>query len=177
MWVGLLRPVGKKTCRIYGLDNISQQWLSTHSMINITSTSRKPKPSSTKYGSWIIREETELFLSSMKREDSQIFRSRKLIIHSIRQHQRSSQNDSATYGSLKGLFPCYLPLLALLYAPHTTCTISYKKSCTTPCYITSYHKLSSYPPTLPNATLITHNYVIYPICPHGYSLYTSRPCR
>jgi hypothetical protein len=45
---GLLRPGGKKTCRRSGLDNTSQQWLRTHSMINITSTSRKPKPSSTK---------------------------------------------------------------------------------------------------------------------------------
>ena len=49
---GLLRPGGKKTCRRSGLDNTSQQWLRTHSMINITSTSRKTKPSSTK----LIRE-------------------------------------------------------------------------------------------------------------------------
>jgi hypothetical protein len=47
-WADLLRPGGKKTCRRSGLDNTSQQWLSTHSMINITSTSRKSKPSSTK---------------------------------------------------------------------------------------------------------------------------------
>jgi len=47
-WAGLLRPGGKKTWRRSGLDNASQQWLSTHSMINITSTSRKPKPSLTK---------------------------------------------------------------------------------------------------------------------------------
>ena len=115
----------------------------------------------------------------MKREDGQIFRLWKPIIHSKRQHKRLPQNHSATYGSLKGLFPCYLylPLLSLLYTPHSTCTTSYNKSCTTPRYIISYHKLSSYPSTLPITMLITHNYVIYPICPHGYSLYTARPCR
>jgi hypothetical protein len=108
---------------------------------------------------------------------SQIFKSRKPIIHAIRQDKRPSQNHSATSGSLKGLFPCYLPLLAFPYALHSTCTTSYNKSCTTPCYITSYHKLSSYPPTLPITTLIIHNYVIDPICPHGYSIYNARPCK